>query len=166
MKIVPLIMAYNSGGSGPCIMRCVEYLTAGGPKSFGTAIEQIEIYARCQTRDPIVPGSQSLMDEFQAGLATLPYIRFQRKAKLFVVSYASEWLYSWAMLGASVIELPSPEFRCLVREFAAALALVRRRIKKSDDFDVDAFETHLQRRVESLDQAFPTGSRQRTTRGT
>jgi hypothetical protein len=54
VKIVPLIVTYNGGASGPCIMRVVEYLTAKGPASFGTAIEQIDIYPRCQTRDRII----------------------------------------------------------------------------------------------------------------
>ena len=150
MNIVPLIVFYNGAASGPCIMRCVEYLTAEGPASFGTAIERIDLYPRCQTSEPIIPGPDFLMDRFQAGLATLPFIRFRRKARLFEVSYASEWVYSSAMFGASIVELSPSDFNCLCREFAAALSLVRRRVKKSDDFDVDAFEAHLQRRVESL----------------
>lgn len=151
MRIVPFIVTYNGMATGPCIKRCVEYLTAEGPASFGTAIERIDIYVRCQTSDPIVPGLEFLMDRFQAGLATLPFVRFRRKAKLFELSYASDWVHSSEMFGAKTIELPPPEFRCLCREFAAALSLVRRRIKKSDSFDMDAFETHLQRRLEGLD---------------
>ncbi len=166
MKIFAYIVTYNGGGSGPCIMQCVEYLTAGGPATFGTAIEQIEIYPRCQTRDPIAPGCEFLMDRFQAGLATLPFIRFRRKPKLFEVSYASEWLFSKEMFGAEMIELPPSEFNCLVREFAAALSLVRRRVKKSDDFDVDGFEAHLQCRVEDLGRDTRAGIRQRNSRCT
>jgi hypothetical protein len=166
VKIVPFIVTYNGGATGPCITRCIEYLTAEGPVSFGTAIERIDIYVRCQTRDPIVPGLEFVMDRFQAGLATLPFIRFRRKARLFELAYASEWVHSSAMFGASQIDLPPSEFNCLCREFATALSLVRRRVKKSDDFDVDAFEAHLQRRVESLDQLTSVGSRQRTSRCT
>ncbi len=150
MKIIPLIVTCNGGGSGPCIMRCVEYLIGEGPVSFGTAIEKIELYPRCQTRDPIILGDEFLMDRFQAGLATLPFLRFSRKARLFEISYASEWVYSKAMFGASIIELPSSEFQLFCREFANALSLVRRRIKKSDDFDVEGFEAHLHRRIEQL----------------
>jgi hypothetical protein len=130
---------------------------AGGSDSFGTAIEQIDVYPRCQMRDPIIPGLEFMLHRFQEGLETLPFIRFRRKARLFEVSYASAWVHSDAMFGASKIELPPSEFDCLVREFAAALSLVRTRVKKSDDFNVDAFEAQLRRRVESLDQ--PDGSR-------
>jgi hypothetical protein len=152
VKIVPFIVIYNGAATGPCINRCVEYLTAKGPASFGAAIERIDIYIRCQTRDPMVPGLEFLMDRFQAGLATLPFIRFRRKARLFELSYASEWLHSSEMFGAANIELPPSEFDCICRELAAVLLLVRRRVKRSDDFDVDAFEAHLQLRVESLEE--------------
>ena len=162
MKIFPFIVTYNGGATGPCIARCVEHLTAEGPASFGTAIERIDIYVRCQTRDPLVPGLEFLMNRFQAGLATLPFIRFRRKARLFELSYASEWVHSSEMFGASIIELPPAEFGCLCREFAAALSLVRRRVKKSDDFDVEGFEAHLERRVEILHKPADTGSRRRT----
>jgi hypothetical protein len=165
LRIVPFIVTYNGGATGPCIDRCVEHLTAEGPSSFGTAIERVDIYIRCQTRDQMVPGLEFLMDRFQAGLATLPFIRFRRKARLFELSYASEWVHSSEMFGASKIELPPTEFNCLCRELAAVLSLVRRRVKKSDDFDIDAFETHLQRRVRSLDQVPARGSR-RTSRCT
>ena len=50
------------------------------------------------------------------------------------------------------MELSPSEFGLLCREFAATLSLVRRRVKKSDDFNADAFEAHLKRRVDSLDQ--------------
>ena len=108
MKIVPFIVTYNGGATGPCITRCVEYLTAEGPASFGTAIERIDIYVRCQTRDPITPGLEFMVDRFQAGLATLPFIRFRRNARLFALSYASEWVHSSEMFGASKIELSPP----------------------------------------------------------
>jgi hypothetical protein len=166
MRIVPFIVTYNGGATGPCITRCVEYLTAECPASFGTAIERIEIYVRCQTRDPMIAGLEFMMDRFQAGLATLPFIRFRRKARLFELSYASEWVHSSEMFGAARIELSPSEFDCLCREFVAALFLVRRRIKKSDDFDLDAFEAHLQRRVKSLDQLARAGLRRRTSRCT
>ena len=151
MKIVPFIVTYNGMATGPCIKRCSEHLVTEGTASFGSAIERIDIYPRCQTRDPIIPGLKFMEDRFQAALATLPFVRFRRKAKLFELSYASNWVHSSELFGASAMELPSSSFTCLCREFANALLLVRRRIKASDDFDVDAFDAHLQRRVEALE---------------
>ena len=145
---------------GPCITRCSDYLAPEGADSFGTAIEQIDIYARCQTRDPIIPGLEFMDDRFQAGLKTLPFIRFRRKARLFELSYASDWIHSSEMFGAANIELAPHEFSCLCREFSATLFSMRRRLKKSDDFDVDLFETILQRRVENLDKEARSGGEQ------
>lgn len=150
MKIVPFIVTPNGMATGPCIKRCTEYLTTGGSISFGTAIERIDLYPRCQTRDPIPPGLEYMTDRFQAGLESLPFIRFHRKARLFEISYASEWVHSSEFFGASKTELSTSDFTCLCREFSAALSFVRRRIKKSDDFNVDEFEAHLKRRIESL----------------
>jgi hypothetical protein len=150
VEIIPFVVTYKGMATGPCIKRCVEYLTAGGPPSFGTAIERIDIYPRCQTRDPITPEFRFMMDRFQAGLASLPFLRFRRKARLFEISYVSAWMHSGEMFGTSKIELPKADFNCLCREFAVALSLMRGRIKKSDDFDMDALDAHLKRRIESL----------------
>jgi hypothetical protein len=152
LRIEPYIVTYNGMACGPCITRCSDYLAPESAASFGTAIEQIDIYARCQTRDPIIPGLEFMMDSFQAGLSTLPFIRFRRKARVLELSYASDWMHSEDMFGTSGIELPRPEFICLCREFAASLFLVRGRLRKSDDFEVDRFELLLQSRVESLDR--------------
>ncbi len=106
MKIVPLIVTYNELASGPFSLRCAEYLMAEGTNSFGTAIEQIDIYPRCQTGEPIIPGLEFMSRRFQVGLTKLPYIRFKREARLFEVSYASSWVYSDTKLGSSITELP------------------------------------------------------------
>jgi hypothetical protein len=145
-------VTYNGMASGPCITRCSDYLTPNSDIPLGTAIEQIDIYARCQTLDPVIPGLDFMNDRFQAGLRTLPFIRFRRKAKLFELSYASRWTHTKEMFGSSDIELAPHEFSCICREFAEALLLIRGRLKASDDFDVDLFEKLLQRRVDDLDR--------------
>jgi hypothetical protein len=156
MEVVPFVVKYNGMTTGPCIKRCVELLMTDAP-SFGAAIERVDLYPHCQTREPIIAGLEFMRDRFQDRLATLPFIRFRRKARLFEVAYASAWVHSDAMFGASVVELPPAEFVCLCREFAAALSLIRRRVKRSDAFDMVGFETHLQRRLESLPQQAPPG---------
>ncbi len=69
-----------------------------------------------------------------------------RTVEAYVAAVAS---WSGTTTGRRTCSAPKSFRRC--REFAAAHSLVRRRVKKSDDFDVDAFEAHLQRRVERLD---------------
>jgi hypothetical protein len=86
VKVVPFIVTYNGMASGPCLNRCVEHLTAGTPPSFGAAIERVDIYAHCQTRDPVNPSLGFMYDRFQSRLTTLPFLRFRRKTRLFEVA--------------------------------------------------------------------------------
>jgi hypothetical protein len=152
MKIVPFIVTFNSMSTGPRLNQCVDFLMTNASPSFGTAIEQIDLYARCQTKDNIPDGLEFLMDRFQKGLTTLPYIRFRRKLRLFEISYESRWVHSSDFFKENGSEFSRSDFDAICREFATSLALVRRRIKKTDDFDVGSFEGHLLRRIDCLNE--------------
>ena len=151
MDIVPFVVTYNGMATGPCVGRCVDYLMAHAPRSFGGAIERVEVYAHCQTREPIQASLSSLYERFQGRLTTLPYLRFRRKARLFEVAYASEFLHDKTLFGSDDASLSPADFKALCREFAAALSLIRRRVKPSDDFDLDGLDLHLRRRIETLE---------------
>jgi hypothetical protein len=157
VEVVPFVVTYNGMATGPCVKRCAEYLMAGGPGTFGAAVERVELYPHCQTGDPVIAGLESMHDRFQTRLATLPFARFRRKARLFEVSFVSRWIRSEAMFGAAVAELPPAEFRLLCGEFVAALALLRSRVKRSDAFDTAGLEAHVQRRLDSLREQPCTG---------
>jgi hypothetical protein len=150
LEVVPFIVYYNGMATGPCIKRCVDFLMEDGPQTFGNAVERIDLYPRCQTRDQITPDLDFLLVRFQIGLKSLPFIRFRRKTRLFEVSYVSSWVHSSEMFGKSIVDLPKPEFHCLCLEFANALLLLRKRLKKTDDFDMNAFETQLQTRIDTI----------------
>jgi hypothetical protein len=150
VDVLPFIVTYNGMATGPCIERCVEHLMAGAPSSFGALIERVDIYAHCQTREPLNPGLASMHERFQDRLATLPFLRLRRSARLFGVAYASQFLHSKAMFGAEESVLSPADFRLVCREFAGALSSIRRRVKRSDDFDTDGLDEHLRRRLESL----------------
>jgi hypothetical protein len=146
VEVVPFVVTYNGMATGPAIKRCVEHLMADAP-DFGLAIERVDLYVHCQTRDPIIAGLASMESRFQTRLATLPFVRFRRTDRLFEVAYASRWVHSDALFGAARVELPEAEFACLCREFAAALLLVRRRVKRADAFDAARLEAHLQQQL-------------------
>jgi hypothetical protein len=151
VDVVPFIVTCNSMATGPWVKRCAEYLMAGAPPGFGAAIERVDIYAHCQTREPIVASLAFMSERFQSRLATLPFLRFRRKARLFEVAYASGFVYAKSMFGAAEGSLSPADFKGLCREFAEALSLIRHRLKRSDDFDSDALNVHLQRRIGSLE---------------
>ena len=149
MDVVPFIVTYNGMATGPC-MRCIERLMSGAPPSFGTLIERVDIYAHCQTREPLISGLASMYGRFQDRLATMPYLRLRRSTRLFEVAYASQLMHSKSMFGAEESVLSPADFRLACREFAGALSLIRRRVRRSDDFDIDGLDEHLRRRLESL----------------
>jgi hypothetical protein len=151
VELVPFIVTYNGMAAGPCADRCVEHLMAGAPPSFGAAIERIDIYAHCQIREPINVLLSFMYERFQDRLTTLPFLRFRRKPRLFEIGYVSGFIYAKALFSSNGVALAPADFNCLCREFAAALSLVRRRIRPSDDFDIDGLDVHLRRRIESLE---------------
>jgi hypothetical protein len=155
MKVEPWIIIYNGGSTGPCIYRCMEYLLGKRPRSFGTAVAEVELYAHCHTRARTEPGLGGMRKEFDARLATFPYVRFARARRQLVVHFASNFIHRDSLFGASDLDLPTNDFALLCREFAAALLLIRTRLKKSDAFDVVGLEEHLQRRLAPLPAESP-----------
>lgn len=149
MEVVPFVVTYNGMATGPAIKRCVEHLMADAP-AFGAAVERMELYPHCHTREPLVAGLGAIAARFQDRLATLPFVRFRRTRRLFEVAYASSFVHRDDLFGAAKIELPSVEFCGLCQEFAAAMLQVRRRLKSSDEFDASGLEAHLQHRLALL----------------
>lgn len=150
MKVVPWVVTYNGMATGPCVCRCIQHLMGKRPRGFGTAIKQVELYPHCQTRDRVLPTLGRMNDRFQTRLDTLPFVRFFRSRRLFQVAYTSAFVHREALFGAAKTKLPPAEFALLCREFAGALLLVRRRLKRTDDFDAAGLEAHLQRRLALL----------------
>lgn len=152
MKVTPFVVTYNGMATGPSIKRCVEYLMTDAPSTFGAAIEQVDVYAHCQTTDLIADSFADMNARFQVRLATLPLLRFKRKSCLLEVSYASQILHSDAMFESSSGSLLVAEFNCLCREFAGVLSLARRRLTRSDAFDIDSLDSHLRNRLALLSE--------------
>lgn len=150
MKVVPWVVTYNAMATGPCVSRCVTHLMGKRPKSLGTAIELVELYPHCQSRERVLPTLGNMRDRFQVRLGTLPLVRFYRTRRRFTVSYSSAFIFRDELFGAAKIELPTNEFGLLCREFADALLLVRLRLKRSDNFDLAALEEHLKQRLALL----------------
>ena len=150
MEVVPFVVTYNGMATGPCLKRCVAHLLGTRPRNFGSAIKRVELYPHCQSREPIRPGLEGMWDRFQTRLANLPLVWFRRTQRFLVVSYASQLVHREELFGAAEAELSSDEFDGLCREFAIALLLARRRLKRSDAFDAAGLEKHLQRRLARL----------------
>ena len=151
MKVVPWVVTYNRWESGPWLERCVEYLLGSPPRGFGTAIEVVELHAHCHDPAPTPPLVVEERERFQAQLAVLPLVRFRRSRRRFEVAYASAFVRRVDLRGhLGIVRLSAGEFALLCQEFAAALLLARRRLKRTDDFDLAGLEAHLHGRLALL----------------
>lgn len=150
MTVVPWIVTHNGLSTGPCVYECVEHPLGNPPRDFGTAVEQIELYPRCQTRGKVLPSLDEMWDRFQSLRSNPPFVRFRRTRRLVEITYTSDFVYREELFGAVPMKLTPAEFVGLCREFADALMLIRRRLKRSDDFDLAGLEAHLQLRVSQL----------------
>lgn len=158
MRVVPLVVTYNLWEGGPWLDRCVEYLLGSPARCFGKAIEEVELHAYCHDHRPTPPAVVEMRERFEARLATLPVVRFRRSRRLLVVDYASAFARRADLKGhLGVVRLSAGEFATLCREFAAALLLVRPRLKRSDEFDLAGLVSHLRQRLALLPES-PDGA--------
>jgi hypothetical protein len=149
MKVVVFVTTYNGLATGPFISCCGDFLLENAP-SFGTTIQEIELYPHCDSGEPTLRTLESMRDRFQDRLTTLPIFRVYRRYRRAFVSYRSCWLYSGKFFGADA-HFPDPElFSTLCHEMVSAMDLLGRRIKPADDFNMLEFRAHLQRRLAAL----------------
>jgi hypothetical protein len=144
------IVIYNGGGGNSVVSFLGDFLLLGAPASFGSAIETVHIYAHFRNKGRPKKTLESMAKSFRKRLKTLPLVWFKRKKRVFEIAYFSKL--------ASVEEVCEPKskhpslalFRDGCREIVSALSLIRERLKPTDDFDFEGFDSHLQRRLGQL----------------
>ena len=110
------------------------HMIAGMPPTVGSAVSEFELYARC----------------FKPTDKRPPMVTFRRKRRLFVVAFPSKLRFPTADLEKPVEGCPVSMFRQTCIEVAAALELIGKRIKPSDNFNFPVFQEHLRRRIDQL----------------
>ena len=153
MIIYGLRAQYSEGG-GSAIFSYVTNLLTVRLGHYGSAIEAIwiTVFLRDRTRDPSV-ALQKLFDDFHEYLPRLPKITFHRRLKRVDIQFASKQFDSEDERGW----LPSVD-KCNrgMGEVLEALALLKKRVKPSDDFDITRFLADatqlLTTRIESTDE--------------
>ncbi|WP_182865125.1 hypothetical protein [Stieleria mannarensis] len=127
---------YNTSG-GSCLYGYAGDLLTSHLGDYGTAIKEIEVVAclRSKTRK-FRPTLEALFDQFHAYLDSLPRITFQRKNKRVKIEFRSEHFTADDEGSRNA----SPEQQMTAAyEVSQALPMLRKRIKPSDDFDVERF---------------------------
>ena len=139
MEFIGLSAAYNQlGGFGP--HADVSALLAVQLGDYGAAIKSVDITAYLRSTHPTTGSLHQLRERFDHELDALPSITFRRSAHKVIVHFLSDRFVA----EDSAVERPTNADRAVAAaEIEVALALVRRRVKPRDDFDVDRFEADV-----------------------
>lgn len=132
--------AYNRYGCHTTLTPIAEFLLHGAPR-FGESIKEITVTLHFPNSGPPKETLESLYEDHDRYRARLPKVVYRRSRGAMAIDVSSELLDgNWKM--SSRLELPL--FVAAVEEVIAALALMRKRLKKADDFDLDGFLAHCE----------------------
>jgi len=135
MKMRIYAKSYDSWGGNPHLSLIGDFLLREA-SSFGTAIEEIEFTLVLPDRGPPKTTLGSLFETHHRYRASLPKVTFHRKKKRVEIAIASE-----AMDGRDWKFTPITDLTIFSRgvvEVIAGLDLLQKRLKTSDDFNLDA----------------------------
>lgn len=142
--------SYNTYGASR-IYSSVAALLSVRLGDYGPGIESIELVAclPSRRRKPLRT-LESLFDQFHRHLDALPQVTFRRKLKRVEIRFRSEHF----MAEDNEAKPSADKCNKACKEIAAALQLLKKRIKPSDHFEVDRFLTDasdlLATRIDSL----------------
>ncbi len=147
MNISVYACTYNSYGGHVTLTLAGDFLIRDAP-SFGDALDEIEVTIHFGTDGPPRKTLESLFEEFHARLERLPTVTFRRKKRKADISFHSELLNGRDLDKSRQLSLDLFSDGC--REVVESIKLLRKRIRKDDDFDFASFQTWLDQRVEQL----------------
>ncbi len=150
MKIDISIVTYNGGGGHPVLSFVGDFLLLGAPNSFGSAITSVDMYAHLRSSRPAEESQEELRERFEERTKTLPLAWFKRKQFLFEIAYLSELGSAEDLFEQSSKSVSLSLFHDACREIVSAVSIMKKRLKKAADFDFDAFDSYLHRRLEQL----------------
>jgi hypothetical protein len=150
MNINVLLVTYNGMGGHPALSYVGNFLLIGAPASFGPAITTVDIYVHFQSSGPPKEGLESLRERFQKRLTTLPLAWFKRKKHLFEIAYFSRIGTAEELFEREPRVVSLSQFRDACCEIVSMLLTMRRRLRVSDDFCIEAFESFMQERLSEL----------------
>jgi hypothetical protein len=147
MKFSIRVVTYNGMCSDDLSELAGRFLLAGPRRSFGSAVTSFELYAWVKTR-----GRGWMKKRWDGWSKERPRVAFLRRYARFDISFlsslrAADFPYlgaekDWERKRTAAESLKF--FRALCHEIAPALQLAKQRLKKTDDFDWDAFAAQFE----------------------
>jgi hypothetical protein len=150
LQVSVATISYRMWGSHRALSGAWLAPMSGPTVRFGNAISEIQLYARLVARNGPVNGLESLHDRFVASMADYPIISFSRKKRLVEITYNSSLGSEEELLGEPPVPLTPVLLERGCREILQALNLLRGKIKRTDDFDIDRFLSYAESRLLTL----------------
>jgi uncharacterized protein YfeS len=126
--------SYNSYG-GSSIFSFVGDLLTARLGDYGSAVESIELIACLPSRTrKFLPTLEEMFDQLHEYVKSLPQITFRRKVKRIELIFLSKHFFAE---GEEGWKSSAQKCNTAAEEVAEVLPLLKRRIKPTDDFDVE-----------------------------
>lgn len=141
LAIHVMACTYNCYGGHPTLSLLGDFLLLDAP-DFGDAIKEIELILRFADSGPPERTLEGMYESFHANQATMPLVTYRRSKGRMEIAVASSVMdgRDWKASRELSLEL----FKRGFDEVIQALSLMRKRLKKTDAFDLDAFLAHCE----------------------
>lgn len=136
---ISVSQSHYNGTGGSVFFSVVGDLLTVRLGNYGTAVEFIEITAclASRTRKLSHPSLREMFNDWhQKFLKTLPFVAFRRNLKRIEISFRSEHFYAE---DEEVGRPSTKKYNQVAEEVAAALPLLKKRFKPTDDFNLERF---------------------------
>jgi len=155
MRIFIGFRTYDGMGGHEVLDCAADYLLLNAPASFGAALENIVLLPHLENRHIPRSISPDRRKYFGDQLAKLPRTVFQRRNRRFELSYLSHLGMAEDLASRGPQRLSIPLFHRACHEVVSALSLSRESLAPTDNFDFEAFNSCLQRRLQRLPNSLP-----------
>jgi len=141
MEFDLMARAYDTYGGLPVFSLVPDFLLEGS-KGFGDGIRELTLTLHFATRGPARKTLERIYENFHRNRLTLPGVVFRRKRGQMAIDVSSDLIdgRDWK----TSLKLSLPLFAATVAETVEALHLMKKRVKASDAFDLQAFLSHCE----------------------
>jgi len=136
-------------GGHPAISFAGEYLLMNSAHSYGSSFDSIEFYPHVPSRFHDTTLS-TLLDRFQERIRDLPRSWVKRKLRRIEISYNSQLGYEEELVGEGQLRPSVSQFSLACHEVSAAINIIKKQLKNSDDFALDKLQEHFETRLRLL----------------
>ncbi|QDT79703.1 hypothetical protein Mal35_31700 [Gimesia maris] len=137
---------YNSYGGHRTLSLIGDFLITGAP-SCGQALKELEVIIHIRNDGPPRKSLEEMFERFHTTLAELPRVTFYRKKHRVEITFYGEQ-FDLSQIESRTLDLDL--FCAASREIVNKMSLLQKRIRKTDDFDVQSFQLWLNSRLKEL----------------